>query len=292
MENIQKKIAQIRQMFEQELLNNDNNNNNYHEQKGNNSLCSSSSSSTLYHPVDLDRVRCEDWQIQRYLIDCVGDVQEAYHCLLRTLQWKKKFGVHELSITDFPSEFYQLFKIEDNTTAGTDPDGLPIFTEYFASQRCYPELQQCFRQLIVAWIERMDRLAGEKGIVYLGDLSNTPILGIDKEMGQFRVEILNRHYPLLTRRIIFHNAPLLIGPILRLIVAFMKPSIRDIVVYTKNVNQLSQFIDKKVIHKDLGGGRDGKRIVPEGVVSFRDCHEKFGIDRKYVEWFLKYNNLL
>src|SRR5699024_3247068 len=113
---------------------------------------------------------------------------------------------------------------------------------------------------------------------------------LDVGLAKFRVEVLNSHYPLLARRIVLHNVPTLLKPVLRVIVAFMRPSIRDAVVYTSSAEQLARYIRPEVLPMELGGRREERRI-PKGTVSLRHCYERFDLKPDFVDYYLKYNGI-
>ena len=84
-------IARLRQMFEDEIANN----------------------ADLYHSIDIERVRTEDWQVKRFLLDQPDmDEKKAFDNLCKALQWKKSFGVHDRTDQSFPKEFWELNSVE------------------------------------------------------------------------------------------------------------------------------------------------------------------------------------
>jgi len=89
---MEEKIAEIRFRFESEL--------------------NAAPTTVQYNPIDIARVRTEDWQVLRYLLDANGDVKSAYRNLLNTLEWKQSFGLHKLNEQYFATEFYELYKVE------------------------------------------------------------------------------------------------------------------------------------------------------------------------------------
>ncbi|KAI2795674.1 hypothetical protein BLOT_016591 [Blomia tropicalis] len=264
MENVGEKIKQIRIKFEEELL----------------------GESPQFHPIDIERVRCEDWQIARYIINCNGDIDEAFRSLKRTLVWKNEIGLHRIDENYFPTEFYELYKVEKY---GTDKCGRMIFTESFAKQRHYNELEQCFQLMVAVSMEKMDRLAGERGMTYVGDFTNTPIYRMDIGLARYRVDCLNNHFPLLAKKIILNNVPFVLKPILRLIVSFMAKNVENIVQYTTS-DQLQTLIDWKYIPFEFGGPRN-KRYYPLGTVPFHVCYTRFSVKPSFVQYFYRSNNL-
>ncbi|KAH9409349.1 Motile sperm domain-containing protein 2, partial [Tyrophagus putrescentiae] len=241
-----------------------------------------------FHPVDIERVKGEDWQIERYLLEANGNVDVAYSSLIRTLTWKASFGggVHNSTEADFPSEFYHLYGVEKLNGSGdlSDLYGRPIFMESFKRQRRFAQLETAFQRLVAVSMETMDRITFGTG----GNDEKEGIL--DVSLAKFRVELLNDHYPLLARRIILHNVPYLLKPVLKMIIATcLRPSIRQAVVFTSSTEQLQEYISLEVLPVELGGQRT-RRSYPQGTVPLRKCYERFGLKEDFVEYYLKCNN--
>ncbi|KAH9407938.1 Motile sperm domain-containing protein 2 [Tyrophagus putrescentiae] len=244
--------------------------------------------SPLINPIDVERVRTEDWQIRRYLVDLDGNAEEAYQALVRTLQWKERHHVHSLKDTDFPTEFYALYKVE---SYGADKDGYAILAESYRHQRHWEEINQVFVDLVTAHIEKMDRIVGEKGMNYMADFSDTPVTKLDFSLATYRVNILNKHYPMLARRIMLHNVPKMVKPAMKLVVAFMKPSIRDTVVYTTD-DDVTAFISPDILHSDFKGKRTERHYPVTESMRGPAFAAKWKVEPKFIDSFFKYNHLV
>ena len=64
--------------------------------------------SDLYDECDLERVRSNDWAIQRFLMINRGDVEKTFIAVRDAMQWRKSFGVNTRTDLDFPLEFYKI----------------------------------------------------------------------------------------------------------------------------------------------------------------------------------------
>lgn len=72
-----------------------------------------------YDERDVDRIRGpDDWFVQRFITS--GDVDEAIKMMANNLKWRKEFGINDLTVTDFPAEFYQSGGL---IVGGTDREG-------------------------------------------------------------------------------------------------------------------------------------------------------------------------
>ena len=74
----------------------------------------------LYHKVDIARARNDDWQVKRFLLDNDNDHQKAFAALCAALQWKKAYGLHDLTEASFPLQWWQMVGSE---MCGHDREG-------------------------------------------------------------------------------------------------------------------------------------------------------------------------
>jgi len=143
--------------------------------------------------------------------------------------------------------------------------------------------------VIAAQIEKVDRQVGDKGAIYIGDFTSTPLAHLNVPLAKFRVDCLNQHYPLLARKILLINVPFLLKPVIKLIVSFMKSSIRDAVENCSTEQLVSLHVDKEVLHKELGGTRE-KRFYPEQAPSLRQMQQKLELADSFLEQYYKFYN--
>ena len=119
----------------------------------------------LYDPIDVQRCRSEDWQIERFLIE-KGTPDEALGALIRAMKWKKSFGVHERAHHYFPREMFLIF---GNEKFSRDRGGTLCSWGVNRNYKKIPELSKLIKQYIVFQMERGDRKAGNKGIITISD---------------------------------------------------------------------------------------------------------------------------
>ncbi|KAJ6220668.1 hypothetical protein RDWZM_006480 [Blomia tropicalis] len=262
MDRQQQLIRTIRERFESELSQNE----------------------SLYHPIDIERVRKYEWQIKRYLEDCDNDVEQAYKNMIKTLQWKQSFGVHTLKQSQFPREMYETYRIETETV---DRTGRLTITESFIDQRYYAELIPFVQKLTVFSMETLDHRCGENGIIYIGDFTNTPLANLNVSLARFRVEVLNQYYPGLAKKILLINIPFLLKPVIKLIVSFMKASIRNAVEHG-DFETLKKYIEPELLHTDQGGMRN-KRILPQDCSTMQQLVGSDGLTKEFVDKWCKDN---
>lgn len=147
--------------------------------------------------------------------------------------------------------------------------------------------------MIAYQTEKTDRLVFENGpehgAVYLGDFTDTPVLHLNVPLAKFRVDIINQHYPLLCQKIGLINVPFLLKPVIKLIVSFLKPSIKE-AVENYTYDSLKEIISDEVLHEDMKGNRK-ERTIPEGTRTLKELSGKVGVTENVVKQFYKYHQL-
>lgn len=215
-------IANVRQMFESELLVDD----------------------SLYHPVDVARVRTEDWQIKRFLMSNDGDESEALQAMTRALKWKKSYGVHELTGTMFP-----LSALNQLELAGHDKQGCSIYWEKLHNQTP-PEMVGLMEKFFVFTLERYDRAAMEKGFTVVVDFNGVGVPDLDMDNVKSKRYILHR-YPFAVRAWYFVDVSPLLSPILTMFINVFAPELRQSITFCTRA-ELVNYIDEQHLCANLG----------------------------------------
>ena len=135
-------------------------------------------------------------------------------------------------------------------------------------------------------VEKTDRLAMEKGAIYISDMTDTAILNIDLQISKFKVNLVNQHYPLLYQKMYFVNVPLLVKPLIKLIISFMKASIKE-AVENCDYEQLAELVDKDVLHEEMMGTRKERYYCKEAR-ELSLIADKVGVSQDVVRQFYKY----
>ena len=65
------------------------------------------SDSPHYEESDVEMIKQNDWQIQRFLLEHKAEPEDAFAALNNAMKWRKEMNIHQMKDTDFPREFYQ-----------------------------------------------------------------------------------------------------------------------------------------------------------------------------------------
>lgn len=253
-------IQRIRQRFETELLSNPDS----------------------YHSIDVDRVRNNDWQIKRFVLFHEHDSNNedvAFEAVCKALRWKKSYGVHERTDTDFPKEFWQMSGID---ICGHDINGHFVHWGRVRTLRHFPETKELTKQFAAHIIERIDWKSCETGYISVVDNAGASFANVNMDLTKFMLNMME-HYPLSLKAIYNVNLPWLLSSLINFIMGFMNEKLRKM-VYFVDPDALIDIIDREYIPDYLNGNRN-KQILPENVIPLYD--KRFNLEEKFIDHFYK-----
>jgi hypothetical protein len=232
----------------------------------------------LYHQIDVERVWSENWQIERFILDTETE-DEACKALIKSMQWKKSFGLHERNDQYFPKELFIIFGLEEHSR-----DKLSRIVAWNSSKnyRKIPELSLLFQQFLAHEIEKLDREAGNKGWTWVNDLNGTGLANVDINLSKFRVELMN-YYPQGMRLSLNIDMPWILMSVFKVFMNFMNKNIRENVLLIRR-EQLTDFIDIDLIPVSFGGKREQVNDKLKKYLSLNQLNH-FGLNEKQIDNF-------
>lgn len=227
-----------------------------------------------YIPEDLHRALwasgrndSPDNFILRFLRATDFDVRASLKWLAEVLEWRhNRFGVEEVL---FKGDAYLYFEgqlsrlmdaILQNETyiRGFSRSGCPLVhirTRLHVRGNCPDADYDQFIILLFEWLRLrfLEYKRGTDRAQLLFDLTGFTLKNADFHAVRFLVRAFQKWYPDLVERIYIHNAPRVFGIMWNIVVKWMKPHLRDKILFTRGIDALTKFIDPKHIPKSLGG---------------------------------------
>lgn len=242
-----------------------------------------------YHPIDIERIRAEDWQIRRYLDENDNDVDKSYNHLCRSMKWKKDNGVHNYRDDYWPREFYESAGAE--VVGETLDNGYMIQWEVLRTQYDFPELHEFYKQCLATGCEKYDRIVGDKGMICVIDAANMGVCNVSLDITKFKND-LRENYPGLCRAVYIVDHAWYLLPITKMMFAAMSWKLRRMIQYISS-EALQEFIDVKHIPKALKGDRENYVPVCGSAPSIAEqpVMDRLNIDEDFVEKFFETTKL-
>ncbi|XP_046911517.2 motile sperm domain-containing protein 2-like [Dermatophagoides farinae] len=203
-------------------------------------LAEANQNPNLYEPEDLEQIKKNDWQIQRFLLECKLDTDQSYELLRNSMKWRREEGIYQSSLVDFPAEYYQSGYIFRH---GRDKNDAIVL--YFRANihRKTNEWNSRLKKFFIYQVEQIDRDCDGKGVTLVIDCSNIGVSNVDMDMLKFIVTSFSKYYPKLFDAIIIHQLPFLLQYIFKLIQTWLPEDDRKFFHMT-NKKTLTDFIDQ------------------------------------------------
>lgn len=237
----------------------------------------------LFNSIDVDRVRQDDWFVNKFIIYRRRDVHCAVDSLIATLKWRQSEGVHEIKESDLPDIYHRLGSF---FLYQTDKNGRKVF--YLRAK--HYQRNSDLRPLVIksgialgCKIER-DSPEGVIGVMDFRDLQLTK--AFDLEIIRILIDILTNHFPLLVRSIYVLNLPYFLQKFSSMLMNIMPAKSRSLIKFL-NQKDLPKFIDIHNIPDFLGGKCDKpykgpKMVPPQSPTLIQYAHRNCWTNKQYL----------
>ncbi|KAI2799275.1 hypothetical protein RDWZM_001961 [Blomia tropicalis] len=232
-----------------------------------------------YHATDIKRVRNEEWQLQRFILEYDHNETKAFDAICEALKWKQINMVHERTEKYFPKEMWVSGAIE---FCGRDFDGRAVMWEMIRNAIYFPEMRELTKQFIAFCLEKVDRLGGESGYIIITDARGAQIFNLDMDISRFIMTAI-RHYPLGFHKHYLVDQPFLMSSLVRIVLCFASERDRQLFVNISS-EQLADVIDVKYIPTRLKGRRT-KQVLASGLKPMEELAADLGYDEDFVQRF-------
>ncbi|XP_054158338.1 motile sperm domain-containing protein 2-like [Oppia nitens] len=219
-----------------------------------------------YHSSDLKRVLTDDWTVERYLLTTQTE-DEAIDGLIRSMRWRKSYGINDFNDQQFPREFWLIGSL---VRYCNDLNGRPVvYNRKSRYYKCSDWLNR-FVEFTVWQFECADRQAGRGGWGLILDSTGAGMSNVDMELTRYLIEVINQYYPRGPRYILAIDLPWHLKATVRLMIGFMSDQLRQIYRSIRST-QLTEYLAPEWIPIQLGGTYKwplvGQSVVPDGVLS-------------------------
>ncbi|XP_054155748.1 motile sperm domain-containing protein 2-like [Oppia nitens] len=250
-------------------------------------LAEAESEPDKYHQIDIDRIRSDDWQLERFLIghrdedDEDSQMDKAYDALARAMHWKQTFGIHERQDRYFPREFLEFTKTQ---CFGRDREGRLIQWEKVCNHRSIGEMSAVTKQFIGHLMEKTDREVGRHGFILVSDTQGSGLGNIDTDQFRFKIE-LTQYYPEALQLILNVDLPWLLKGVSKVILSFCDQRLKDRTRFISR-KELTDYIPADIIPVDMDGERDPKYVIPDCMLPMKQLSH-LGFPDKAMQKYYK-----
>lgn len=237
-----------------------------------------------YHDIDISRVKSDDYLIERFVTEYQNE-EKATEELIKTLKWKRAFGLHSRTDQFFPKEFYELFEIEMH---GTDREGHLLHWESTRNLIKVNDFTHLEQEFTAHRLEKLDNAAGRQGWALVIDVMGSGLANVNLEQWKFKISLL-QHYPQGLRRVYIVDLPWILNSVMKFIVAMLPQKQQQNVLFIKR-EQLKDYVDQSYIPVSMMGDRK-ERIYPEGIKAMSELRH-LAFNEKQIDNYIKRHQLM
>lgn len=227
-----------------------------------------------YIPEDLHRslfTYCRNENLDNFLLRFLRyqdfDVKSSLKNFAAMLDWRiNKFDVEDLvNKSDahlyFEGKLRKLINIMRSNEVyfkGVLRSGCPVVhirTKNHIRSNCPDDDYDKYVALMFEWgrLMLLEYKTGTDRFHVIYDLTGFSLKNADFRAIKFSVKAFQRWYPDVVEVVYMHNAPRVFPLVWNMVVKWLKPQVRDKIIFTRGPDALKKYIDPKFIPKFLGG---------------------------------------
>ncbi|XP_074600680.1 motile sperm domain-containing protein 2-like [Brevipalpus obovatus] len=205
----------------------------------------------FYDPIDIDRVRTDDYTVRRFVQNQRGDVEKGFNMLMSAMKWRKSFGVNDIKPSDFPKEY---FETGEGHLYVKDKNDVYLVYLRVKLHKKITELTPLSQKYLVYLIEHCEAegIKTGKGYGLIWDCLGGTLFNVDLDLLQFLTTVWTNYYPGGSRYIILHELPWILRAIYRLVRSWMPEDLRQQITFADR-NSIGDFVGTDNLPDYLNG---------------------------------------
>lgn len=205
-----------------------------------------------YYPEDLEKIKWSDWAVARFIPDDYsGPGEKIVESIDSCLKWRKEYGIREIRLNSFPSEFFTIGLFELGTNAD---NGMPVIYIRACKYKKISELAEQFERFGSCLYETLDSnpMTGQQRLTAFLDLKGVSLESVDVPTFRHFLDLMFNYFPNILQQAFVVDVSWFLRPIVFLILKVIPEH------YTKNVRivtraELSTSYDHSGVPEELGG---------------------------------------
>ncbi|RWS09143.1 motile sperm domain-containing protein 2-like protein [Dinothrombium tinctorium] len=229
----------------------------------------------IFDEIDVENVRDNDWSVERFLLHCKNNREEAFEMLKESLKWRKSFEVNRLKAEDFPREFY---KSGSFFPLAEDKEGNLMIYLRGKLHRKLPDWTELFKKFFVFIIDTVDKKMGGKRYAVFWDCEGAGLQNVDFDMLSFMTKVVSSYFPYGLEYVLLHELPWVLHTIYNLARSWVPEHYQRLARFA-NRSQITDWIDIKNLPDYLNGEcQIDYRKPPEGAPSAKEAQVKYNLN--------------
>uniref|UniRef100_A0A3B4W9T6 Motile sperm domain containing 2 n=1 Tax=Seriola lalandi dorsalis TaxID=1841481 RepID=A0A3B4W9T6_SERLL len=236
-QDLEKKIEETRQRFKNELL---------------------QDSADKYDSRDVERLQTDDALVEGYLTWRLYVVDDALKMIDESLQWRKEFGVNDVSESTIPRWMFETGAVYLH---GYDKEGNKLF--WFKVKLHVKDAKTILdkKKYVAFWLERYAKKEPGMPLTVVFDMSESGLSNIDMEFVKYVINCFKVYYPKFLSKMIIVDMPWIMNAAWKIVKSWLGPEAISKLKFASK-SEVQTFIGPEYLPPHMGGTDPFKYSYP------------------------------
>ncbi|GAA6230758.1 motile sperm domain-containing protein 2 [Lates japonicus] len=236
-QDLEKKIEETRQRFKNEFL---------------------QDSTDKYDSRDVERLQTDDALVEGYLTWRLYDVGDALKMIDESLQWRKEFGLNDLTESTIPRWMFETGAVYLH---GYDKEGNKLF--WFKVKLHVKDAKTILdkKKYVAFWLERYAKKEPGMPLTVVFDMAESGLSNIDMEFVKYIINCFKVYYPKFLSKMIIVDMPWIMNAAWKIVKSWLGPEAISKLKFASR-SEVQTFIGPEYLPPHMGGTDPFKYSYP------------------------------
>ncbi|CAL9690160.1 unnamed protein product [Knipowitschia caucasica] len=227
-QDIEKKIEDMRERFKNEFL---------------------QDSAEKYDSRDVDKLHTDDSLVEGYLTWRLYNVDDALKMIDESLQWRKEFGVNDLTENSIPRWMFETGAVYLH---GYDKEGTKLF--WFKVKLHVKDAKTILdkKKYVAFWLERYAKKEPGMPLTVVFDMNESGLSNIDMDFVKYIINCFKIYYPKYLSKMIIVDMPWIMNAAWKIVKSWLGPEAISKLRFASK-SEIQTYINLEYLPPSLGG---------------------------------------
>uniref|UniRef100_A0A3B3ZNJ1 Uncharacterized protein n=1 Tax=Periophthalmus magnuspinnatus TaxID=409849 RepID=A0A3B3ZNJ1_9GOBI len=227
-QDIEKKIEDTRERFKNELL---------------------QDSAEKYDSRDVEKLQTDDALVEGYLTWRLYNVDDALKMIDESLQWRKEFGVNDLTENSIPRWMFETGAVYLH---GYDNEGNKLF--WFKVKLHVKDAKTILdkKKYVAFWLERYAKKEPGIPLTVVFDMTESGISNIDMDFVKYIINCFKIYYPKFLSKMVIVDMPWIMNAAWKIVKSWLGPEAISKLRFASK-SEVQTYINPEYLPPSLGG---------------------------------------
>uniref|UniRef100_A0A674MWR4 Motile sperm domain containing 2 n=1 Tax=Takifugu rubripes TaxID=31033 RepID=A0A674MWR4_TAKRU len=215
-------------------------------------------STEKYDSRDVERLQSEDALVEGYLTWRLYVVDDALKMIDESLQWRKEFGVNDLTESVIPRWMFETGAV---FLHGYDKEGNKLFWFKVKLHVKDPKTVLDKKKYVAFWLERYAKKEPGMPLTVVFDMSDSGISNIDMDFVRYIINCFKVYYPKFLSKMIIVDMPWIMNAAWKIVKTWLGPEAISKLRFASK-SEVQTFIGPEYLPAHMGGTDPFKYSYP------------------------------